>query len=446
MHRTVTKRTRTRLLKGKPRLGPQGPRSTVAARAYAQAGIEPAPVAVAGSVDGDQFSLDLLDVIGADIFGDGITASAVQALLPTGASVLPLRVRIDSPGGVASEGAAIRSILRAYSAETGMPVRVEIHGIAASAASIIAMAGDEIAMAPDALLMVHEASSFAFGAAEDMRHTADVLEIVNTSMANTYAARTGLDVDDVRVLMRAETWMTADDAIEQGFATEILTEPTALAAEPTERVAALLSDMHAPPQARDRYRTRRGTQLIAAMAARQPEPDTMHPQILSLLGLAPDTADATVIESLAGLKLEAHQATELASTLRAEASKLRAERDELASAGVAADVRHRLDTLQAQGKITPAECVSLASKFSVRSERGPLAVELFVEDLAELEARDVLTLAKPSGLDNRDAPRPNDPNIVDNAKRAMYGPSVSDEQIIATEKRFAQAEREAAGA
>jgi ATP-dependent Clp protease protease subunit len=125
-----------------------------------------------------------------------------------------LRVYINSPGGDVFDGVAIYNAIKRHPGKK----TVCIDGIAASAASMIAMAGDDINIANNGMMMIHQAWGYALGNADDMRETADLLDkITNTSVLESYA-RTGLDREKLSALMKAETWMTADEAIEHGFA------------------------------------------------------------------------------------------------------------------------------------------------------------------------------------------------------------------------------------
>ncbi|WP_407529428.1 ClpP-like prohead protease/major capsid protein fusion protein [Methylobacterium oryzisoli] len=128
-----------------------------------------------------------------------------------------IKVRINSPGGSVVEGLAIYNNLRA----SGKPVEVHIDAMAASIASIIAMAGDRIVMAESATMMIHDPWGVAIGGSEDLRSTADEIDRQKQILVNIYAARTGLEASEIEALMKAETYMSAADAVERGFADEI---------------------------------------------------------------------------------------------------------------------------------------------------------------------------------------------------------------------------------
>ena len=129
-----------------------------------------------------------------------------------------LRVIINSPGGDVQAGQEIYSILK----DIKNPVTINVQSIAASAASMIAMAGDTVKMSPVALLMIHNASTCTSGDYRDMQHTADVLQTVNTAIMQAYIAKTGKTEDELREMMDKETWLTANQCIEHGFADEII--------------------------------------------------------------------------------------------------------------------------------------------------------------------------------------------------------------------------------
>lgn len=151
--------------------------------------------------------IDLYDEIGAY----GVSAKDMRARLADAGDVV---LRINSPGGSVFDGIAMFNDLVAH---TGR-IRVEIVGLAASAASLVAMAGDEIAIAENGFVMIHQAWTLAAGNASGLTEVAAVLVQVDQSLAATYAARSEQSVSAVASMMAAETWMTADAAIESGFA------------------------------------------------------------------------------------------------------------------------------------------------------------------------------------------------------------------------------------
>ncbi len=126
-------------------------------------------------------------------------------------------VRINSPGGSVFDGMAIAQAIRERQDRTDTVV----DGLAASAASYIALAGNEVRMAEGAFLMIHEPWSLVIGGAEDMRKEADLLDKVNGQIAGFYAKKTGKDLDEIKQLMADETWLTGPEALESGFVDKV---------------------------------------------------------------------------------------------------------------------------------------------------------------------------------------------------------------------------------
>lgn len=153
--------------------------------------------------------------IGQSFWGDGITAKQVADALASNPK--SVTIRINSPGGDAFEGVAIYNILKS----SGKPVNVIVDGLAASAASIIAMAGDTVIMGKGTTMMIHPAMTLAYGNSADMRSIAEVLEKVTGSMADIYAERTGTDREVLLERMYSELWMNAGEAVELGFADSV---------------------------------------------------------------------------------------------------------------------------------------------------------------------------------------------------------------------------------
>ena len=169
--------------------------------------------------------LQIFDQIGEDWFGgSGISAKAFSdALQSVGPG--PLVVEINSPGGNVWDGLAIYNMLRGRQS----PVTTRVVGIAASIASIIALAGDTIEMAEASLFMIHDPSGMVAGTSEDMRKMANALDQHAEILANIYVKRTGKTSAQIRAAMSAETWFTAQEAIQFGLADKS-TEQLAMAA------------------------------------------------------------------------------------------------------------------------------------------------------------------------------------------------------------------------
>ena len=155
---------------------------------------------------------------------DGI-GSAFWGMIDAG-TVLPdlakmagrlVTLRISSPGGSVDEGRAIYNALKRHQGG----VNVVIDSSAYSIASYIAMAGDRVVMAKNAMMMVHNPWTVAMGSADELRKTADVLDKYRDSILDAYTSKTGKDRKKVKALLDAETWYTAQEAVDAGFATEV---------------------------------------------------------------------------------------------------------------------------------------------------------------------------------------------------------------------------------
>lgn len=162
----------------------------------------------------DAATISILDVIGQDFWtGEGVTAKRVAAALRSIGNS-DVTVAINSPGGDMFEGIAIYNMLASHKAK----VTVQVMGIAASAASIVAMAGDEIQMGEGAQLMIHNAWGVVVGNSNDLAEAATTFAGFDQSLAEIYHARTGAKLAEIRALMDAETFMLPDQAIKLGFA------------------------------------------------------------------------------------------------------------------------------------------------------------------------------------------------------------------------------------
>lgn len=173
---------------------------------------------IAGA-NGDVGELYVYETIGFDCFAEngGLTANKVKDALAEMKGVKALNVYVNSEGGDVFEAKSIFAQLQRFEAEKV----VHIDGLAASAATLIAMAGDRIVTSPVATWMIHEAWSGAMGNASDMRKMAALLELENGTIAETYARQTGKPVDELLALMAAETWMNAAQALELGITDEV---------------------------------------------------------------------------------------------------------------------------------------------------------------------------------------------------------------------------------
>lgn len=164
-------------------------------------------------VDGE---LVLYGFVGEDFFDEGFTAVQVLDALAMLGRDADVTVRLNSGGGYTDDGIAIFNALKAHRGT----VSIVVDAIAASAASVIAMAGDDISMRAGSLMMIHDPMGFTFGNAGEHDKSSEQLNKLADLMADIYAERTGEDPDDIREEMRDELWLTGSEAVERGFATE----------------------------------------------------------------------------------------------------------------------------------------------------------------------------------------------------------------------------------
>lgn len=233
-------------------------------------------------------SISIFDVVGRDYWDEGVTAKRISGALRSmnGADVT---VNINSPGGDMFEGLAIYNLLREYQGK----VTVKVLGIAASAASIIAMAGDDIQIGRGAFLMIHNCWVVAMGNRHDFAELSASLEPFDTAMADIYSARSGLDIATIQQLMDAESYIGGSDAVEKGLADSLLSADAVSDGDDSPSAAlrkldALLAKTNTPRSERRK--------LIKALTGNTPgavtDPDGMpratqpNPEILAELDVA----------------------------------------------------------------------------------------------------------------------------------------------------------------
>lgn len=168
----------------------------------------------------DEATIYLYDaIVNSDVeaewFGGVAPKAFISELKAIDAPVINLR--INSPGGSVFAARAMEQALREHDAK----IIAHIDGYAASAASFLMMAADEINMAPGAMVMIHKAWTGMWGNAEDLRKEADLLDKIDGTLVDTYAARSGQDAGKIAEWMAAETWFTAQEAVDSGFADKI---------------------------------------------------------------------------------------------------------------------------------------------------------------------------------------------------------------------------------
>lgn len=199
----------------------------------------------------------LYGTIGSDFWDmdSSNTAKSFAATLDE-LSPKPLDIRIDSCGGDVYEGFGIASAIQRYEGET----TAYVDGIAASAASYIAVMADKVVMNDFAQLMIHDAWTYTSGNAAELLLAAERLEAVDGTIAGIIAARSGMDVEDVRAAMDAETWYDAQAAVDAGLADEIV--------ETEQRVAACIDPSIL---ARYKHAPKAAIEALASPKAEEPE-------------------------------------------------------------------------------------------------------------------------------------------------------------------------------
>ena len=171
------------------------------------------------AANSDEASISILGEIGSGDYGDGVTSKRIAGALRS-IGERDVRVDINSPGGDFFEGVAIYNMLREHKAK----VTVNVLGLAASAASVIAMAGDEIKVAKTGFLMIHNAWGITIGNRHDMQAAAAMMEPFDRAMRDLYAERSGSKAEDVEAWMDAETFFTGEDAVKTGLADGYLSD------------------------------------------------------------------------------------------------------------------------------------------------------------------------------------------------------------------------------
>ena len=194
-------------------------------------------------------------------FDDDVTPQLFKDELMAGSG--DITVWINSPGGDCVAAAQIYNMLMDYKGD----VTVKIDGIAASAASVIAMAGTKVLVSPVSMLMIHNPMTAAFGNSDEMQKAIEMLSSVKDSIINAYEIKTGLSRAKLSHLMDAETWMDANKAVELGFADEIMQRSTETENTAAPTVSMLYSKANVVNSLMEK---------IAAKCAIQPKAETKH--------------------------------------------------------------------------------------------------------------------------------------------------------------------------
>jgi ATP-dependent Clp protease protease subunit len=280
----------------------------------------------------NELQIDIYDVIGESWFG-GVSAKAVLDKIRAANGIKKINLRVNSLGGNVFDGFAIGNLLRSHTAK----VTADVDGVAASAASVLLMGADKIRIADNAMIMIHNSWTYAAGNAEELKRNVEMLQKVDQQIAVTYAERTGQKLDQIRDWMNAETWMTAAEARERGFADEVT---------PAREIAAMVGDVsgfhNVPMQILERLQRSNAPQpqpsQPAQPAAQKPKETTMNAPAPP----APVAALTLQISAIAAVLGLGATATE--EQVLAEAKRLKSENGTLAEAN--GNLKTELDTAQ----------------------------------------------------------------------------------------------------
>lgn len=285
------------------------------------------------AADEDTATIYIFDQIGKDWWeNSGVSANDFANTLQALSGTKNLVIEINSPGGNVWDGLAIYNMLRGWAGS----VTTRVVGVAASIASIIALAGKRVEIAEAALYMVHDPSGMAAGTAEDMRKMADALDQHAEVLGGVYARKTGQPLAKMRDLMRAETWFTGPQAVADGFVDAVIPMPAAATASfdfsRFRKSPANVGTKPAPAQKTNKSDTMNREKIVALLKKR---------------GVAvPDNSTDEQVIAL----LESSEPTQTATPPPAPAA-------ETASNDVLASVLARLDAINAKLEARPAAAV-----------------------------------------------------------------------------------------
>ena len=348
---------------------------------------------------GKSGSIYVYDVIGSSMWADGISpkdiVEALEQLKSEGAQSLD--VYLNSPGGSAYDGFAIYSAIRRFSGVK----RAHVDGIAASAASVVAMACDRIGMSSVAQFMIHNAAGVCIGEARDMRKEAEQLDKIGESAITAYARKTGLTPEKLKALCDEETWLTASDAKTLGFCDEVYEaepdEDEEEIPEESSRAAMALFARYkrAPPEAaalmRRMFAVRKGGAHQQEEAMSEAEKKALEEKLSTMSGLL-DVSEKEKAEAAAGsAELFAALGVDSHPKALAALAGLKACRDEGARAveeltkvrgeQLAAKRLALIDDAAKSGRLTPAKREQLLSEQTPAWSKDLEALNDFLEML-----------------------------------------------------------------
>ena len=289
-------------------------------------------------------------------------------------------LRINSVGGSVIEGAAIYNSLRRY--KGGLTVHVD--GLAASMASVIAMAGEEVVMAENAMLMIHNPWSMSMGDADDLRKEADVLDKLKNTLVNAYSRKTGMEASTIASMMDDETWLDATEAVAMGFADEI---------EDGIEAAASIT----PEAARARFD--KFSNSMARKSANLPKAEEAAPVEV----IAEPVVEQPVTDGAVDISSEDNMNAELQAKVDALQAELNAKVEaEAVVAQASEDIAKELETLKAEVERLTAESASkdeeitalLAASKSAGEQAAAIVASVGIEPVAVVASEPELTAAQ----------------------------------------------------
>jgi len=327
------------------------------------------------SAPGDSVEVSIYDEIG---FG-GVTAKDFVAEVGK-LKGQHIDLRVNSVGGSVIEGAAIYNALRRH--KGGLTVHVD--GLAASMASVIAMAGEEVLMADNAMLMIHNPWSMSIGDANDLRKEADVLDKLKKTLVNAYTRKTGMDSTEISSLMDAETWLDATQAVAMNFADGI-EDGIEAAASITPESARARFDTFSNSMARKSTKTIKAEEAAPAEVVAEPIVEA------PVADEAVDTSSEVNMNAELQSKVEALQA-ELSA--KVEADTVRAQADEVTA--------KEIETLKAEVERLTAESASkdeeitalLAASKSAGDQAAAIVASVGIDPVAVVSSEPELTPAQ----------------------------------------------------
>lgn len=362
--------------------------------------------------ESDTLELDVYDQIGASWFSDGLTAKSVRARLKAfqGGTI---KLRVNSPGGDVIDGFAIYNLLSEHPAR----VEADVDALAASMASVILMAADEIRVTSNALVMIHEPWGVAFGGSDDMRATAGLLDKMRDSIADAYAARTGQPKSKVLQMMADETWLTAAEAKELGFADKVKSAKKGKRDTAQARAFASLnlSGFDAVPEHLRQLVERARDEIGRAAADCQSDENEVSPSseqeiemaddvktILATLGVASVQEAASRLSILARIEAattksgdEAHGVVLAAMASHGELPKLQARIAELEKGAESSALDALIAKAKEERKLTPALEKTVRDQFS-GGDITLKGAEAFLGSLTPIAALNARSAAAPA--------------------------------------------------